>query len=187
MAISSITSGTGTSLSSLVETLFKKLDNNQDGGISSDEFQSALKSSSSTSDQDSVELFGLLDVNSDSQVSQSELESVLKNLSLTQSSSSSTEATGGTRPAGGGGGGGGGVSATSSGSSGSSVQIYDVRDTNKDGTVSYEEILAYQLTHPAEAQQSQNETFDYLAKYAAGNYQQNQTSSSTSSFVSYLA
>ena len=180
MAIQSIGSGSSFDVSSLAQSLLKKLDSNQDGGISSSEFQSALQDSSSNS-QDSVELFSLLDGNSDSQISLNELESTLKSLSLAQSAQgTSSAASGGARPAGGGGGGGGGggVSATDS-SSGSST-YYDVRDTNQDGVVSYQEMMAYQLSQASEAQSAQNGTFDYLAKYAAGNYQQNQTSSTTS-------
>ncbi len=173
MAIQSITSGTGFDVSGLAQSLLKKLDGNQDGSISSSEFQSALQDSTENS-QDSVELFSLLDGNSDSLISLNELESTLKSLSLAQSTQGTSSATGG----GSGGGGGGGVSAAGSSSSGSST-YYDVRDTNKDGVVSYEEMLAYQLSQATESQASQNGTFDYLARYAAGNYQQNQNSTTS--------
>jgi hypothetical protein len=54
-------------------------------------------------------------------------------------------------PAGGPGGAGGAGGPPPAG--GSSDDIYDVRDTNKDGTVSSEEELAYNLKHPADAEQ----------------------------------
>ena len=75
-------------------------------------------------------------------------------------SSSSASATGQAAPAKGGGGappaGGGGKAASASGtesSSGSSAQIYDPRDTNKDGVVSYEEAMMYAIQHPEAAEE----------------------------------
>ncbi|MBI5589738.1 MAG: hypothetical protein HY881_04570 [Deltaproteobacteria bacterium] len=60
-------------------------------------------------------------------------------------------------PAGGRGGGTGGAQKASASSAGSQSdsKVYDEKDINKDGTVSYEEEMAYALEHPEGASQSQ--------------------------------
>jgi hypothetical protein len=61
---------------------------------------------------------------------------------------------GGARPAGGGGGVKPAASGGSSGGSSSSSKVYDKRDTNKDGTVSYQEAMLYALAHPDDDEKS---------------------------------
>jgi len=60
-------------------------------------------------------------------------------------------------PAGGPGGGPGGAKKASASSAGSQSdsKVYDKKDINKDGTVSYEEEMAYALNHPEDANKSQ--------------------------------
>jgi hypothetical protein len=163
MGITAISSGTSFDATSMAQSLIKKIDTNNDGGISKSEFQAALNksTSSASSSQDSVNLFSYLDSNNDGSVTQSELESFLKKLSTaTNSSNSSNTGTAASSGAGGGGGGGaGGVSSASSSSStsGSSTSlVYDVRDTNQDGVVSSQEELAYEAKHPNAAVKTQN-------------------------------
>ena len=95
---------------------------------------------------------------------------------------------GGARPAGGAGGAkaaagsspstqsSGSSSSTSSSSiSSSSAKIYDVRDTNKDGVVSYAEELAYELKHATQDDQNSSSA-TYSQRQAGLNaYQQGQT------------
>jgi Ca2+-binding EF-hand superfamily protein len=183
MAIQAIGGGVGLDLTSMTQAVMKKLDTNHDGSVIQSEFSASLKNASGTSEQDSVELFSAFDLNSNGSITQSELGTVLKQLSTSNSSSSSssTSANGGMMSMGGAGGAGGAGGVTSSGSSGSAT-IYDVRDTNKDGSVSYEEALAYKLANPTEETSSTETTLNNFMKQFNMYYQQN-TSNTTSSSV----
>ncbi len=106
----------------------------------------------------------------------------ISSLALSQSSSAAKSADktetapaqkgGGARPAGG-----GAVPAaasTSTSSSSSSAKIYNKRDTNKDGTVSYQEALLYALKNPTDETQVQPETAASQLQTGLRSYQQNQ-------------
>jgi hypothetical protein len=92
----------------------------------------------------------------------------------TSSTESSAKPAGGARgkpPAGGGGAapaGGAAQSTSSSESTSSSNKIYDKKDTNKDGTVSYSEELQYALKYPEETEDKDTEasqsTYDQQGK-----------------------
>lgn len=73
---------------------------------------------------------------------------------MSQRPAASAQRSGGARgaPAGESASGGAGKSGSASGSS-SSSQVYDEKDTNKDGEVSWQEELAYSLKHPAETEE----------------------------------
>ncbi len=53
----------------------------------------------------------------------------------------------------------------SSSSSSSSTKIYDVKDADKDGTVTYKEEIAYALSHPEEVQQDAKAQAQANAQY----------------------
>ncbi len=55
----------------------------------------------------------------------------------------------------------------SSGSSSSTSALYDPRDTNHDGIVSYEEELAYEMKHPLAAESS-SQTYNQNGQTASG-------------------
>jgi hypothetical protein len=52
---------------------------------------------------------------------------------------------------------GGAPKSSGSDSSSSSNKVYDKKDTNKDGTVSYQESILYDLKHPQESNQENND------------------------------
>jgi hypothetical protein len=93
--------------------------------------------------------------------------------------------------AGGGGAGGGGAGKassagnTSSSSSSTESLKYDKQDTNKDGVVSPEEALAYELKHPNEAKDDQSSASASQTQTALKAYQQNQKSSRILSLYGY--
>jgi hypothetical protein len=182
MSVQAVSSGTGYDASAMAQSLIKKIDTNNDSSISKSEFSTALSkaNSKSSSNQDSVNLFSYLDANSDNAISQSELELFLKKLSTAASSSnsssptSSQNGTAASSGAGGGGDGGGGVSSMSSTSGSSTSLTYDVRDTNQDGVVSPQEILAYEAKHPSTETNSQNlNPSNSQYQNAINQYQQN--------------
>jgi hypothetical protein len=82
-----------------------------------------------------------------------------------------------------------GASASSSSSSSSSSSTeslkYDKRDTNKDGVVSSEEALAYELKHPNEAKDDKSSASASQKQSALNAYQQNQKSSRILSLYGY--
>jgi hypothetical protein len=83
----------------------------------------------------------------------------------------------GTPPAGGGG---AKPAASSASSSSSTAKVYDKRDTDQDGIVSYQEELLYSLNHPPEEIESQSTVSTSQIQAGLNAYQQSQQASSLS-------
>jgi hypothetical protein len=158
MAISSAGSAGGFDPSRMAAELFKKADTNNDGGVDKTELKSMMANKGPTDDVDSV--FAKADQNSDGKIDATENESFLENVGKEmQARAEKSGDTGGTPsppPAGGQGGGGGGSQAAGATSESSDNKTYDPKDTNKDGTVSYQEEMAYAQKHPEKQEKSQN-------------------------------
>jgi Ca2+-binding EF-hand superfamily protein len=124
--------------------MFKKLDTNGDGKIDASELQAALPKD--WKGKDATAIMKEADSNGDGSIDTSENDAFLTKME-SQSATNGTSQAGGTPPSGGpppgGGPRGGGAKASSTSSSSSSAStVYDSRDTNKDGKVSFEEMLA---------------------------------------------
>ncbi len=76
---------------------------------------------------------------------------------------------------------------SSNSSSSSAAKIYDKRDADQDGTVSYQEELLYSLKHPTE--EAQEEAAVSLSQVQVGlnAYQQNQKANDTSKSLSLFS
>jgi hypothetical protein len=109
------------------------------------------------------------------------------NASANKSAPSAPAKTGGTPPPSGGGGAkpAGASSTSSTSSSTSSNKIYDKRDLNQDGTVTYEEMMQYALQHSSEESQDQSTVSTSQMQSGLNAYKQNQQAndSSTSSLL----
>ena len=128
MSISSIGSNRGYDPSQMAAKMVKDLDTNKDNSLSKTEFVDGLKSKG-VSQADAEKMFSSIDTKGTGKITQADIETSMKNMG----------AKGGTPPAGG---------AKGSGSAKSEdSKVYDKKDTNKDGTVSLLEELAYNLTH----------------------------------------
>ena len=143
MSVSGIGSAGGFDLakmaSNIASNMMKKLDTNGDGSIDKTEFVTGL-TAKGVSATDAGKQFDSLDTKKTGKISQTDIESAIK------------AGKGGPPPGGApaGGHGAGGAGQSSGAASTSSAKTYDKKDTNKDGTVSSVEELAYDLAHPAQ-------------------------------------
>jgi hypothetical protein len=109
------------------------------------------------------EFFKKADTNSDGKISETENENQMKKMG-TKGGKPPSEA-GSSLPSGS-----AQKSTASSGSSSSSSnKVYDKKDTNKDGTVSYEEEFEYDSKHPAEANESRSNAQKAVGYNKTGN------------------
>lgn len=112
--------------------------------------------------------------------------SALDLTSLLQSQSTGASTSASQKPAGAPSAGGGGstqAASSSSSSSSSSAKIYDVKDTNKDGVVSYMEELLYSMENPTVEAETNDQPAVSSSQMQSGlsAYQQNQQSNDKSS------
>ena len=125
--------------------VFGDLDADKDGKVNKDEFVSGLESKGVSAD-DATKQFDAIDTQKSGAITQSDLETAIK--SGTFASAKPPAGTGGSHGAQGGAkpeGGGGGVSSASS-----ATKTYEAADSNEDGTVSAQEQLVYNISHPSE-------------------------------------
>jgi hypothetical protein len=138
-------------ISSFAARIIKKTDTNGDGSVDKQEFVTGL-AAKGVSAADAAKQFDSLDTQKTGKLTQSDIESDLK-AKGPQGAAPAGARPSGSPPGGGAGkaeGGGGSTSGTSASSSSSSSSTnYDVKDTNKDGTVSAVEALVYEIAHPA--------------------------------------
>jgi Ca2+-binding EF-hand superfamily protein len=126
-------------------SMFKKLDTNGDGKIDASELQAAQPKDGKG--KDAAAIMKEADTNGDGSIDSSENDAFLTKLESQRTANGSAQAggtppSGGPPPGGGPHGGGGSKTGSTSSSSSSTSTVYDVRDTNKDGKVSFEEMLA---------------------------------------------
>lgn len=129
--------------------VFGDLDSDKDGKVNKEEFVSGLASKGVSAD-DATKQFDAIDKQKSGSISQSDLETAIKSGDFTPPKpAAGTGGEGGAKPAGGGGGGGAG-GAGGAGAAGSSTKTYEAADSNEDGSVSDQEQLVYNLSHPSE-------------------------------------
>jgi EF-hand domain pair len=150
MSISSISGSMGYSPTQMAADFFKKADSNGDGSIDKSELKTMLSkgpNGKNLTDADVDKIFSEIDSNGDGKIDQTENADQMKKMS---GGKGGPPPAGGTPPSGG-----APKSASASGGSSSSgAKVYDKRDANKDGSVSYQERLDYDLKHPEEAKDS---------------------------------
>jgi len=153
MSISGIGSQGGFNQAQMAAQFFKKADVNGDGGIDKAEFKTMLSQGpdGKTGTMDTDKIFNEIDADGNGKISQAENENAMKKMG----------GQGGEPPSGpppGGMGGSGAQKSDAAGGSSSSSKTYDVKDTNKDGTVSLQEEMAYAIKHPNDGSDSDNKT-----------------------------
>ncbi len=135
------------------DDLFASLDTKNQGYLDKEELQAAFDANSSDTAANAEkvdQIFKTLDADGDSKITKAELSAGLQKMGGPDQAADSTAvavdasaATTSARPAGG---------ARPSGGSGDASESdstsYEAADTNKDGTVSLQELVAYQATHP---------------------------------------
>jgi len=128
--------------------VFGEMDTDQDGKVNKNEFVSGLESKGVSAD-DATKQFDAIDTQKSGSITQSDLETAIKSGTFTPpkpaaGAGGAESAQGGAkRPEGAGGAGGAG------GASGA-TKTYEAADTNEDGTVSDQEQLVYDVSHPSE-------------------------------------
>jgi Ca2+-binding EF-hand superfamily protein len=132
-------------VSKMANRMMKELDTNSDGGIDKKEFVAGLKNEG-ISATDAERIFDSIDTKGTGKISQADIESSMKKMGGTPPGGS-----GGKPPSG---------AHESTGSKGSSqtssTKVYDKKDTDEDGTVSFQEEVAYDAVHPEEITKSQD-------------------------------
>ncbi|MFS2136838.1 EF-hand domain-containing protein [Duganella sp. Dugasp56] len=128
--------------------VFSDLDTDKDGKVNKDEFVSGLESKGVSAD-DATKQFDAIDTQKNGSITQSDLETAIKSGTFAPprpagGAGGSGGAHGGGKPPEGAGGAGG------AGSASSSTKTYEAADTNQDGTVSEQEQLVYDVSHPSD-------------------------------------
>ena len=144
MSISGIGSQSGFDPTQMAAQFFKKADANGDGGIDKAEFKTILSRGpgGQTGTMDTDKIFSEIDADGNGTISQAENENAMKKMGVR----------GGAPPSGpppGGMGGGGTQKSGTTGDFSSSSGTYDVKDANKDGTVSLRRSWPMPLSIPA--------------------------------------
>lgn len=161
-AISSINSNLSSSAASFdpskgaarfASKVFGDMDSDSDGKVTKDEFVKGLESKGVSAD-DASKQFDAIDTQKSGSITKDDLESAIKSGTFQppRPQGGAGGAQGGGAPQGAGGAGGGG--GASSVSSSSSTQTYQAADTNEDGTVSQQEQLIYNISHPSNSTDS---------------------------------
>jgi len=141
MSVGSIGSSGSFDPTQMASQFFKKADANNDGGIDKSELKTMLSNGpngKTMTDAQVDKIFSEADTNGDGKIDKTENAAQMKKLGS------------GKPPAGASSSGGAQQSTASAGSSSSSAstKTYDKKDANKDGTVSSQEELMYDLKHP---------------------------------------
>jgi hypothetical protein len=128
--------------------VFSDIDGDKDGKVNKEEFVSGL-ASKGVSEEDATKQFEAIDKQKSGSITQSDLETAIKSGDFTPpkpaaGTGGAEGAQGGAKPAGGGGG------AGAAGGASAATKTYEAADTNEDGSVSDQEQLVYNLSHPSE-------------------------------------
>ncbi len=139
MSISGIGPRGAMNPSQMASKMVTNFDTNKDGSIDKTEFVAGMKTRG-VSQTDAEKLFATIDTKGSGKITQSDIEAAIKKTGGKGAPPAAMPSQHGGRP-----GGAGGVSQSSS------SKTYDPRDTNKDGKVSIEEVIAYALAQAANA------------------------------------
>jgi hypothetical protein len=151
MSISSVGSSNSYDSVQMAKTFFKKADADNSGGIDKTELKTMLANGAgnTTSTMNIDDIFAEVDTNGDGSIDETENANQMKKME-----GKGAPPAGGKPPSGGSPPSGAGQkpAASSGTSSSASNEVYDEKDTNKDGTVSAQEELAYYISHPQDAE-----------------------------------
>ena len=136
MSVSGIGSSSGFDFSKVV----KNLDSNGDGSVDKQEFVTGAKARG-VSEEDGSKQFDKIDTKKTGKITQSDLEADVK----AQAATGKKPPPSGGRPAGA-----QAAGSTSQTNASSTNSNYDKKDANKDGTVTAQEEILYNLKHPVE-------------------------------------
>jgi Ca2+-binding EF-hand superfamily protein len=149
MSISGIGSSTSFDPTQMAQKFFKKADTNSDGSIDKSELKTMLSNGpgGNKNTQDIDKIFAEVDSNSDGKIDETENTNQMEKMAA--KGGAQFGGAGGAPPT-------GGDSVSKTGASGGSsssnqTKVYDPADTNKDGTVSFQEQMQYDLKHSEEA------------------------------------
>jgi len=135
MTVSGVGSAGGFDVSKMASQMSKQMmktsDANEDGSLDKAEFTKAL-TAMGVSSEDAAKKFDSIDKNNTGKISQSDIEADIKETAKSGPPSGKPPAGGVGKP---------------SGAQGADTKNYDVKDTNKDGTVSAAEELIYDMKH----------------------------------------
>jgi Ca2+-binding EF-hand superfamily protein len=151
MSIGAIGSSAGFDVSKMASKIVKDIDKNGDGSIDKSEFTTGLVSKGMSA-EDAAKKFDSIDTKKTGKISQADIETDLK------ANAKKIGGHSGLPPAGGGKAGGA--------TQGSDSKTYDVKDTNKDGTVSAMEELIYEIKN---ATKEAAKTSDGITKESTNN------------------
>jgi len=149
MGIQGINTGSGFDVSQMAQSIFKKLDANNDGSIDKAEFQAVVKNTPGAG-KNLDDMFSKIDTNGDGKIDQTENMNGLDK--LVKEMQSRSPRTG--RMHGGSTGGAPKSMGSASGTQSTSSASYDKKDLNKDGIVTSQEAAEYDSKHPAEVLKS---------------------------------
>jgi Ca2+-binding EF-hand superfamily protein len=158
MSISGIGSSGGFDVSKMASNMatqmVKRSDTNGDGSLDKSEFTKALTDMGVSADEASKK-FDSIDKNKTGKISQSDIESDIKDTVKKGGGPS-----GGPPP---------GSAGKAGGSKSSSSTSYDVKDTNKDGTVSAAEELIYDMKHDVASSKNSDASVNQSAQSVGQN------------------
>lgn len=137
MSVSGVGSTGGFDVSKMASQMstqmMKTADTNEDGSLDKAEFTKALTAMGVSAD-DAAKKFDSIDKNNTGKISQSDIEADIKETAKNAGASGKPHAGGAGKPG---------------GAQSGDTKSYDVKDTNKDGTVSAAEELIYEMKHAA--------------------------------------
>jgi hypothetical protein len=138
MSVGGISSASGMDYAQMAQKFFKKADANGDGSIDKSELKTMLSKGpgGAKSDQEIDKIFAKMDTDGDGKISESENENQMKKMAA-NGGPVEHGGTKGAPPKGG-----------AAGSSSDSGKVYDPKDKNKDGVVSAQEEIEYDILHP---------------------------------------
>ena len=131
MSVSSVGSSGVFDVSKMASQMMKTSDANEDGSLDKAEFTKAL-TAMGISSEDAAKKFDSIDKNNTGKISQSDIEADIKETAKSGPPSGKPPPGGAGKPG---------------GAQGGDTKSYDVKDTNKDGTVSAAEELIYEIKH----------------------------------------
>ncbi len=154
MSINGIGSSGSFDASKMASQIVKKLDANGDGSVDKSEFIKGMATKGISADEASKK-FDSIDTNKTGKITQSDIESDIKSTVKKGSGSAGGHPSGTAGKS-------GGASQSSSSTS------YDVKDTNKDGTVSAVEELVYDMKHASSSTSKTSDTSTNQSEKSSG-------------------
>lgn len=141
LSSSSTASAAAPSLDDRLQQMFARLDGDSDGKVTQEEFSSAMEkrfgaSDASSGQPDAASIFTETDTDEDGAITFAEFKTAMAE--MRSAAGQAAGGAGGPPPAGGPGGGGG-----ADGAGAAAAKVFDERDTDEDGEVSVEELLAW--------------------------------------------